>query len=71
MTQKEWKKALKKIGWKVNTKAGKGSHFVAFNPENPAQRTTVPKKVKKPLSLGIARLLNNYGYSDEDLGITR
>lgn len=66
LNQKKWAKAMVKLGLEVDKKKGKGSHFRVFNPKN-NMPTTIPNKCHKFISLGLYKILLEWGFSEEEI----
>lgn len=66
ITQKQWLKAMKKLGLEVDKKKVKGSHARIFNPNN-KKATTVPNHCHKFINLGLYKVLLEWDYSEEEI----
>lgn len=65
-SQKDWCKACKRLGLKIDKKKGKGSHYRVTNPAN-NKITIVPYKCHKFISLGIYKTLLSWGFEEDEI----
>lgn len=68
ISQKQWLKACKKLGLKVDKIAGHGSHAIVKCPQNPIGRPiTIQNHINRLISVEIYKSLKNLGFSEEDI----
>lgn len=65
LTQKQWCKTFEKLGYKVDKKKGKGSHFRVVNPG--VGNTTIPHNCHKFISLELYKALLKWGNSEQEI----
>lgn len=66
LTQKQWLKAIKKLGLTIEKNKGKGSHARVLNPKN-SKFTTIPYKTHKFISLGLYKILLEWGFDENEI----
>ena len=67
LTQKQWIKAFKKLGFVVDIKKGKGSHARATNPTGGFPPQTIPHRSNKFISLSLYKTLLEWGCEEKDI----
>jgi len=66
ITQSQWKKACLKLGLKVETKHGKGSHILIKHPQT-EHKYTVQKDLHKFINMKIFKKLLEWGFEEENI----
>lgn len=66
ITQIQWKKACFKLGLKVETKHGKGSHILIKHPQT-KHKYTIQKDLHKFINMKIFKKLLEWGFNEEDI----
>jgi predicted RNA binding protein YcfA (HicA-like mRNA interferase family) len=66
ITQAQWCNACLKLGLKVETKHGKGSHVLIKHPQT-EHKYTIQKKLHKFINIKIFKKMLEWGFSEEEI----
>lgn len=66
INQKQWIKACYKLGLRIETKFGKGSHVLVKHPET-EHKYTIQKNLHKFINMKIFKKMMEWGFNEEDI----
>ncbi len=66
ITQKDWIRACLKLGLRVDTKHGKGSHALVCHPTTGA-KYTLQQRLHRIINVRIFHTLEQWGFSNEQI----
>lgn len=66
ITQGQWQKACLKLGLKVETQHGKGSHILIKHPQT-NHKYTIQRELHKFINMKIFKKLLEWGFEEKDI----
>ncbi len=67
LSQKQWIKACKKLGLKVDKNSGKGSHVRVYPLSKALRPMTIPYHTHKMISIALYKKLLEWGFEESEI----